>query len=215
MHQLARTLDILQSYGSRMLFEATQCSTPFNRSKACNRKSRGRKKGIEWPSVVSYARCICDLHSCRRAPPRPWLSNGTKTDFRVTENSWQERRFSLPLRPPSALFPPHAPCLTPFAFSTSARWQRPRNPHRWSDSSTFRRLQLIPIRFSFRPFRCMLFLSESTHPASIFHFALELRLPCQWKSFFAPLWSASDRATKDVGDEKRKNGPSLDVTNVL
>lgn len=69
----------------------------------------------------------------------PWLSDGTKTDFRVTENSWQERRFSLL---PLALFSSPKPSsrslsVRPssayvsqslFAFSTGERWQRPRNP---------------------------------------------------------------------------------------
>lgn len=91
-----------------------------------------------------YARCIRDLHSCRRVHldgdvairwHKDWLQG-------YRELCWQERRFSLlhppppsPSLPLSRLNPPRrSPSLSTahsrylFAFSNAHRWQRPRNP---------------------------------------------------------------------------------------
>lgn len=106
----------------------------------CKKMERGR---IEWASVASYARCICDLHSYRRAPPRSWLSDGTKTDFRVTENSWQERCFSLSLL--------LLPLLSRFdqlalSFCLFDQWTTSKS-NAGTNSSTFPSAQLIQLRF--------------------------------------------------------------------
>lgn len=103
-----------------------------------NEKREGKEENRLW-----YARCIRDLHSCRRVHldgdvairwHKDWLQG-------YRELSWQERRFSLLHPPPSSplplsrLNPPRrSPSLSTahsrylFAFSNAHRWQRPRNP---------------------------------------------------------------------------------------